>query len=66
MTLTLRRGGDKEARAIEITNSKPEANEKGLLFSSNPLKYGGEREIRTPGRGLAATRFSILEEEVLT
>ena len=35
-------------------------NRKGLLFSSNPLKSGGEGEIRTPGTLLTYTRFPIV------
>ena len=33
---------------------------KGLLFFSNPLKYGGEGEIRTHGTLLTYTRFPIV------
>ena len=33
---------------------------KGVTFYSNPLKSGGEGEIRTPGTLLTYTRFPIV------
>ena len=36
------------------------AKQKGVTVSSNPLKSGGEGEIRTPGTLLTYTRFPIV------
>ena len=48
------------APIIHCSLHKAQKNRKGLLFSSNPLKSGGEGEIRTPGTLLTYTRFPIV------
>ena len=41
-------------------NSYASPKQKGVTVSSNPLKSGGEGEIRTPGTLLTYTRFPIV------
>ena len=45
---------------IESRRLMARQKKKGLLFFSNPLKSGGEGEIRTPGTLLTYTRFPIV------